>query len=77
MSFDAECVEQSRPGKQGMVAGGQDACQNYRVDHTPCSMGTGHLENNGERRGSGLLGIEVWVVVGDVETDDDDRNNAN
>lgn len=59
-----------------MVSGRQDTGQNDSVDDTACSLGSSHLEDNGKGRGACLLGVEVRVVVGDIETNEEDGEDT-
>jgi len=70
MALDGKSVHQSHASEQCMVAGGENTGENNGVDDTSGSFGARHLKNDGERRCASLLGVEIGVVVRDVETDE-------
>ena len=59
-----------------MIPCGQDAGKDNGVDDTPRRIRASHFENNGEWRRAGLLVVKVWVVVWDIETDEEHGENA-
>lgn len=76
MTFHGQSVQQSRSGEQRVVSGRQDTGQNDGVDDTACSFGSSHLEDNGKGRGTCFLGVEVGVVVGDIEANEEDGEDT-
>lgn len=70
VALHGQGVQQPCSGEQRMVAGRQDASQNDGIDDTARGLCSGHLEDDGERRGACVLGVEVGIVVGHVETDE-------
>lgn len=71
-----EGVQQPRAGKEGVVAGGEHAGEDDGVDDAAGGLGAGHLEDDGEGRGAGVFLVEVRVVVGYVEADDEDGEDT-
>lgn len=59
-----------------MVAGRQDTGQDDGVDDTAGGLGSGHLENEGKGRSACVLRVEAGVVVGDVEADEENREDT-
>lgn len=55
-----------------MIAGRDDAGHDDGVDDTAGCVGARHLENDGERGRLDFFGVEAWVVVGDVEANEED-----
>lgn len=55
MALDGKGVEQSHTGEQGVVSGREDTGHDDGVDDTSGGFGTGHLKDDGERRGLGFL----------------------
>lgn len=76
VALHGQRVEQPCSGEQRVVAGRQDASENDGIDDTARSLGPGHLEDNGEGRGACCLGVEVGVVVGDIEANEEDREDT-
>lgn len=76
MALLRQCIQQSRPGKQGVVARGEHAGENNGVDDAAGSLGACHLEDDGEGGSARVLFVEVRVVVGDVEADEEDGEDT-
>ena len=56
-----------------MIPSRQDTRHDDRVDHAPGSLSACHLKHNGKGRCTARAAIEVGVVVGDIEADDEYR----
>ena len=54
-----------------MIAGADDAGHDDGVDERARGLGADHLEDQGEGGHSGGFGGEAWVVVGDVQADEE------
>jgi hypothetical protein len=72
MALDSKSVHQPHTSEQRMVSSRENTSENDSVDDTSSSFGARHLKNDGERRGAGLFGVEIGIVVWDVETDEKD-----
>ena len=55
-----------------MISGADNAGHDHGIDKTSCSLGTCHLEDDGERGGCRRFGGEIGVGIWDVETDKKD-----
>jgi hypothetical protein len=76
VALHGQSVQQSCSSKQSVVTGRQNTSQDDGVDNTAGSLGAGHLENKGKGRSAGVLGVEAGVVVGDVEADEENREDT-
>lgn len=76
MALHGERVEQPHAGKERVVAGGEHAGEDDGVDDTAGGVGACHFEDDGEGRGAAAFGAQAGVVVGDVETDEKDREDT-
>lgn len=70
MTLDSKSVHQSHSSKESVVSSRQDTSENNGVDDTSSSFGTRHFKNDGERRSAGLLGVEIGIVIWDIEADE-------
>lgn len=70
MALDSKSVHQPHSSKESVVSSRQDTSEDNGVDDTSSSFGARHFKNDGERRSAGLLGVEIGIVVGDVEADE-------
>lgn len=76
MALHGKSVQQSCPGEERMVTRRQYARHDDGVDEASRDVGADHLEDDGEGRGAGVFGVEVRVVVRDVQADEEDGEDA-
>jgi hypothetical protein len=59
-----------------VVAGRDDTGHDYCIDEASGSFGACHLEDDGKGRGRSFLGGKALGVVGDVEANQEDREDV-
>jgi hypothetical protein len=63
-------VHQSHASEKSVVSSRENTGEDNGVDNTSGGFGARHLKDDGEGRSAGFLGVEIGVVVWNVESDE-------
>ena len=76
MTLNGHSIHEPGSGKERVIPGGKDAGEYDGVDDAACRVGSRLLKDNGKGGGVCRLVGKTGVVVGDVQANDERRQNA-